>query len=188
MHSVDQLNYILRRCLGQNSMAEIKNVSWSTSSLIKNLLRFGPKMGRTCEQRNRVKITHNSFVVPNALPGLIEPNAPINANHIPTGSAHQLEQRRGAGAETDYWRSRRETFNHTPRMRQNVFAIIVHAKTADPRIEELHRLRSGSNLRVQIFCQRAGYQSHHRVPGTVVVIHQPFGVDIVLRAAAFNHV
>jgi len=51
-----------------------------------------------------------------------------------------------------------------------------------------NRLRSGSNLSIQILSQRPRDQSKHCVPGARVVVHQPLCVNVILRTTALDHV
>ena len=73
-------------------------------------------------------------------------------------------------------------------VRQDEAPVVVGREAADPAVEQLHGLRSGCDLRVEVAGDRAGQAAHQRVPRLRRLVHQRLGVHVVARAAAFDDV
>jgi hypothetical protein len=71
---------------------------------------------------------------------------------------------------------------------QHVAPVVVGRERADPAVEELHGLRAGGDLQVQVVAHRDGEPLHERVPRAGVVEHEALRLEERARAAALDQV
>ena len=100
------------------------------------------------------------------IPGRIKIDPPVHADNIAAGSPERLEKSAGAGAEMDDWNARSHVCNGGVRMGENESLVVLGRQTAGPTIEELHSLRPGCDLSVQIFGGERRKALHQSAPGT----------------------
>ena len=125
--------------------------AWSRTSIARR--RSSRCVG---QERHRVEIALDRAVVADHLPGVVEPHAPIDADHAAPASASS-----GSSCGLPVAKLITGTPGVMPRMtcvhvRQHELAIVVDAEAADPGVEELHRLGAGGDLGVEIDDDRAG--------------------------------
>jgi hypothetical protein len=72
--------------------------------------------------------------------------------------------------------------------RQHVAAVVFHAQTSYPTIEYLNGASPGPRLLSGIFRSDRDQLAHQFVPHLRRRIHHLLGVDVIARAAAFDHV
>ena len=73
-------------------------------------------------------------------------------------------------------------------MRQDELAIVGRRERAHPGVEELHGLRAGGDLAVQVVGGDLGEARHEGVPGRRLRAHEALGVEEVPRGAALDQV
>src|SRR5215510_8488813 len=117
MNHFHQRDHVFDRSFRQDSMAEIKNVSWASSSLSQNSFRVRSQRLLIRKQRDGIEISHDRHIVTDALPAFIETYAPVEPDHVATSFTHQLEQRRRSRTEMDHWHTRRHVADHALRVR-----------------------------------------------------------------------
>ena len=114
---------------------------------------------------------------PMRLPRLVERDAPVGADHVAAGLAHVGEHDRRAGAEVDRRHAPcRRRSKMRLRVRQRELAVVGGAERADPRVEHLHRVDAGLDLRDQVVADDVGEQRAEPVPGLGLAVHQRLGV------------
>ncbi len=91
MYCFDKRDHVLDRCLRQNTVTKIKDVTGSSTRLFENLSRSRAKVVLVRKQCDRIEIAHYTNIVPNAFPSFIQRYAPIKSNYIAAGLTHQLE-------------------------------------------------------------------------------------------------
>ena len=126
---------------------------------------------------------------PMRVPGLVERRAPVGADHVAAGLAQLVEDRSGADAEMNRRHAgRRDALEDLLRVRQDELAVVGGVQRADPRVEHLHGVDAGFDLRDEIVADDVGEQIAEAVPRGGVAVHQRLGVREVVRVAAFDRV
>ena len=97
-----------------------------------------------------------------ALPRIVERDAPVGADHVAAGVAHEVEHHRRAGAEVDGRHPRADDLEDALRMGQRELAVIGGAQRAHPRVEHLHRVHAGLDLRHEVVAHELGEHAHSR--------------------------
>jgi len=122
-------------------------------------------------------------------PATVERDAPVEADDLGSGLVHRGKQRGAIGAKINNWRAGfLQTLNQAADVRQNVAAIIFYAQAADPAVKNLDDIGSGTHLRGGIFGGNVDQLAHQLIPVSGRVVHHLLGVEIMTRAAAFDHV
>ena len=122
-------------------------------------------------------------------PALVERDAPVEADDFGSGFVHRRKQRSAVGAEINNGRAGfLQALHENGDVRQDVAAIVFHAEAADPAIENLDDIGAGSHLGSGVLGGDIHQLAHQRIPVGGRVVHHLLGVEIVARAAAFDHV
>ena len=122
-------------------------------------------------------------------PAFVERDAPVEADDFGSGFIHRGQQRGAIGAKINDGRAGfLQTLYQAGHMRQNVAAVIFHAEAADPAVENLDDIGAGAHLGGGIFCGDLDQLAHQRIPVSRGVVHHLLGVEVMARAAAFDHV
>ncbi len=121
--------------LGHDAMPEVEDMAWASSSLSQDppgltldLLSWG-------EQEGGVEISLDGDAVPQPLPGLIQLDAPVQADHRAAGVPLELEERIGVRPEVDDRDLGIEPREEARHVRLNEPAVIGGAERPDPAIE-----------------------------------------------------
>ena len=124
-----------------------------------------------------------------ASPTFVERDAPVESDHVRSGLFHRGKKRGAVGAEVnDRHSGLLQLLHHAGDVGQNVAAIVFHAEASDPAIENLDDVGPGADLISGIGGGHDDQFAHQRVPVVGRVVHHFFGVDVVARASAFDHV
>ena len=117
------------------------------------------------EQQRRIQIALNRAIEPDALPRFVERRAPVGADHGAARLAQLAEDRACAHAEVNRGHVvAASASNIRPRVRQDELAVVARVQCADPRIEHLHGVHAGLDLRDQIVGDDVGQQRAEPVP------------------------
>src|SRR5262245_8573746 len=92
---------MLDRCRRQNTVAEVEDVPRSTAHTLQDVIGLAEHAVCGAEQERRIEIALDRRFEADALPGGIDRDPPIDADHRTTGRAEFLQERRCAGAEVD---------------------------------------------------------------------------------------
>ncbi len=122
-------------------------------------------------------------------PAPVEGDAPVEADDFSSGFIHRGKQRGAIGAKVNNrCAGFLQTLHQAADVGQNVAAIIFHAEAADPTVENLDDIGSGTHLRGGIFGGNVNQLAHQLIPVSGRVVHHFLGVEIMTRAAAFDHI
>ena len=125
-------------------MTEIENVARPPAGPPQNIFDAPLNFMERGKQVKRIEIPLHGTIMAHHGPGLIKMDAPIDADHIAAGLAHLPKNRRRAGAEMNQGNAFvLEPLKNQLDMRHHIFGIVPGRQTADPAIEQLHRLRAG---------------------------------------------
>ena len=120
-------------------------------------------------------------------PGVVEPDAPVDADRAPARGRHLGEQlRRRSGAEVDRRHARR--LEHARRVRSDELSVVGHREHADPGVEELDRVGAGGRLRGDVARELLGQPLHERVPGRRLAVHERLRADEVAARLALDEI
>ena len=156
-------------------------------SLLQHVAGPQPQLIEVGHQRQRVQVPLHPIFRPDQLPGVVQPQPPVDPDHIRVRLGQQRQQRRIASGKVDH----RRAFNGADDrldVGQHEAAIVVGTKAAGPGVEQLDDLRPGPNLGVQVDRHRAGQPLHQRPPSAFVAVHQGLGMQIIAARAALDGV
>ena len=188
-YKIHQHTHIFYRCLRQNAVAQIKDVSRPPCSLAQNSFRPDLQFFLVRKQQHGIKIAlHRAFKV-QTTPGLVERHSPVHAHHLRSGFFHHWKQRGGVGAEVDDRDPGGfEPLDQIGGVGQDRFPVVFHAQAANPAVKHLQHVGSGFHLFGGVRGQHLNQLAHEQRPCRRFVVHHFFGVDVISGAAAFNHV
>jgi hypothetical protein len=140
------------------------------------------------EQQGWIEIALQGAIEADAVPRHIQRDTPVDADHITAGVAKLLENGRGTRSEMNRRHASADGVEDPPRVRQRELAIIVRAQVADPRIEHLHGVDAGVDLRAEIVGDDVGQLLAEAMPGIGMPVHQRLRLGEVVRMSAFDRV
>ncbi len=136
MHKLHQRRHMLHRRLRQNAVPQVEDMSGATAGPLQHICGPAFDLGEGGEQRYRVQVALDGDVVAQPAPGIVQVDAPIDADYIAAGLLHQLQHPVGVGPKVDDWHTGApRSLDHLPRVGQHVFLVVAGAERADPRIE-----------------------------------------------------
>src|SRR5579875_1750739 len=92
MDHFDQLNDVLNRGVGKNSMTQIKDVPETSGGLPENFLNPLADERQIRIQDHRIEISLNGDLRSQAFPGFIQFDVRIKSDHAPSRVSHAFEQ------------------------------------------------------------------------------------------------
>src|SRR5215831_17796809 len=126
MNEGDKRLHMLDRRLGQNAMAQIKDVPRSPPGALNNISRCRLYLLPGGEKHDRIKIPLNGCLISDFLPSGIERNAPVQADDIGAGLGNFRKQGGRIGSEVDHGNAfPLESMYEFARTRQNITAIVL---------------------------------------------------------------
>ena len=102
MNGINQGDNVIDRSLGQNSVAEIEDMTGASAGAVEDRARALANFGDSGEQRNRVEIALNRNVLTEPLPRFREIDAPVETDNVAARLAHEFEQIAGDRTEMDH--------------------------------------------------------------------------------------
>jgi hypothetical protein len=152
MHQIDDRFDVLHRRMLQNAMAQVENVTRATARAAQNIMDALFDFRERSKEQSGIKIPLNRDIMPKSSPAIVQGNAPVQADHIPTGTLHKQKESRSICPEMDH----RHILciggrQNSPGIRQHKIFVILRAERTHPRVEDLHSLRTGPDLGHQIF-------------------------------------
>src|SRR6266566_1538483 len=176
-----------RICLGKDTMAEVENVSGPLGSASQHVTRPRLRGIPAREQPRRFQVPLDPTVESHLLPRKIERLLRIDADYVAASFRHQLEQRGALRSEMD---SRdalyvREDAGH---VRLNEIGVIPRTQGSNPRVEQLHDLRSGAHLGVEIANDDGAELLEEGTPRLRLGVHERLGGRVVARRSSLDQV
>ena len=101
MHELNEAAQVARIRLGEHAVAEVEDVARAPANRLED-----PQGGRLdplprAEQQRRLEVPLHAAFGADELPGAIDRDPPIDADHVAAGLGHLLQQVRGPSAEVD---------------------------------------------------------------------------------------
>ena len=147
-----------------------------------------PDPGRSGQQERRIEIALHADPRAQAAPRLPEIDTPVQADHGAPGLPHQFQQPRRSRPEVDHRNPRRDSGDDAAHVRQDSPLVVLGGQASDPAVEELHGVRAGGDLAVEVPDRQDGELLHQRVPGGRLAVHQPLRLEEVLRGMPFDQI
>src|SRR5216683_7306601 len=132
MHHIDQRNHMVDRRFGQDTVSQIENMARTAARLFEDRAHAVANLRDIGKQRYRVKVALHGDAGTETLPGLRQIDAPIEADYVAPGLAHQFEQIARHRAEVNHGNRVTHRFDNASGMRQYETAIVVGAETSHP--------------------------------------------------------
>src|SRR5262245_50516976 len=186
VYEVDQPLQVPVRRVRQYAVAEIEHVTVAHRRAVEDALgrRFDrfPRGGAD----RRIEVALDRPVGADSLPGAIERDAPVDADRVAPGIPHRVEQLARPNAEVD--RRDREVLQHRAGPRLHRRLIVIWAQGPGPRVEQLHDLRAGLDLREQVRAGDLRQRAHQRCPRGRGLEHHRLRPRVVARRTALDQV
>src|SRR5579862_8311057 len=189
LHETRQALHVLNRRLRQDAMAEIENMPRASGSTAKNIFRTRLYFFPVSEEKHWIEIALHRALVIEASPAFIEWNAPVESNNVGSRFAHRWQKRGAIGAKVNNGHSRLlQLLHHAGDVREDGAAIVFHAETSHPAVENLDDVGSRAHLIGGVGRRDGDELAHECIPVGGTVVHHFLGVDVIARTSAFNHV
>src|SRR5947209_19916241 len=164
-------------------------LSGASTCLLENSLGAGPQFLLIRKQQHRIEVSLDCAFVVQRLPALIYTDSPAPTHTLSSGFFHRGQQcRRGRSKVDDGYTGSLEPLHQIASMRQDVTAVVLNAQAADPAIENLEGISAALHLVCGIRSQYFDQLLHENLPGSRIGVHHLFCMDVVARAATFDHV
>ena len=122
-------------------------------------------------------------------PGLVEREAPVDADDVAPGPRHGLEEMRGGRAEVDGGHpGGGNRLEDAPAVGEDRRLVGAHRQRPGPGIEELDHLGARLDLRLQVADRHLGQRRHEAVPEIGLAVEQRLGARELLGGLALDHV
>ena len=131
------------------------------------------------------------------LDGLLHVEAPVDADDVAAGLLGQVEHRgravrevddRHAAIRNDLVAVRLDLVDDALGVLQHGALVVARSDVADPAVEELHGLRAGVDLRLEVGDGGVGELGQQQVPRLGLAPHERLAVLVVARAVALDRV
>ena len=194
MNRINHRQDVIDRRVRQHAMTEVGDIAWPghhalvVSDLREHLADSAADFLDGGEEQGRIEIALQCLIGTDQAAGIVQPQPPIDTDHVAARFAQQRRQGRIARGKMDHRHAGADPLNHRAAVRQDVAAVVIHTQATDPAIEELNGLGPGVDLGVEIQGHAAGDAAHHDVPRGRVAIHQALGGAVVAARAAFDRV
>src|SRR5215470_17207030 len=164
---------VFDRCYRQDAVSEVEDVPRTAAGSFEHVVdRFENAIER-CEQHGGIEIALDGAIGADAIPGLVERRAPVDADDVASRVAKLAKDRAGSDAEVDGRHAeRRDPLEDALRVRQDELAIVVGVELTDPRIEHLYDVDTGFDLCSKIVADELGQLVAERMPRFWRAIHQ----------------
>ena len=139
------------------------------------------------EDDGRVEVALEDLVR-QALRGLVERDAEVDAADFGAGLGHRFEQVPGADAEVDARHGLRDARERGGGVREHEAAVVGLGEGPGPGVEQLHGLGSGLDLDAQELAADGGEAGGDAVPDLGVGLHERLGLRVVAAGAALDEV
>jgi len=141
----------------QDAMTEVEDVARTAGGALEYFVGRREDASEWSEEERGVEIALNRPVGPDARPRLVERRAPVSADDVAAALPQLAQNRSGADAEMNRGDARPalccragaaggEAIEDLPDMGQDELSIVGRVQRADPRIEHLHRIDTGTKL------------------------------------------
>ena len=121
------------------------------------------------EQRGGIEVSLHAAVVPDLLPAAVERDAPVEADHVPSGLGHLPQEGGRPGAEVD--RRHVDGGEDPGRVGRGEPLVVGRRQRADPRVEDLDHVGAGAHLPVHVAGEGVGELVQQRVPDGGLAVH-----------------
>ena len=170
-------------------MSQVEDVASPPRRPLEHIVGRAEHALERCQQDRRVQISLNCPVGADALPGLVKRRPPVGADDVAACRAQFGEDSAGADAEMNRRHAERLDRVEQPAcVRQDEFAIVGGIQRADPRVEYLHRVDAGLDLRDQVVGNHLGQAVAEAVPRRGCAVHQCLRMRKIARVSSLDRV
>ena len=82
MHVPREILHVFQRCVWQDAVADVEDVSWLSAGASQDVIRRGKEAIARREEDRRIEVALHRAAVSDDSPGFIERLPPIEANHV----------------------------------------------------------------------------------------------------------
>src|SRR6056297_3669788 len=189
MHTLHQMNRVLRRYRRQDAMTQIEDKTGTVSIFIQNPLDFFLNIIFRSIKNRGVKIALHGHIVTEDSASFVDIEMPVKTDDITAGSLDQVEHGATVFNKIDNWDILAiKTIDQAFHIRQIIALKIVGSQKAPPGIKNLDRLGAGGNLHIQIASIHLGDLFHQLVIERKVAVHHLLEAGKILTSLPLNHV
>ena len=169
-------------------MAEIEDVAGRAAHGLEETGGFAADDLRRGVHEHRVEVALQRDVGRDELAHDAEVGGPVDAQHAGAAEGEVGELRRAALGVDDDWEILGQRGDDLPDPAQRGRLIILAGDDAAPRVEELDRIGAGADLHLAVVDDRGRDLLQERVEQRPVGVEEGLDADVVVRAAALDHV
>ena len=189
MHVTSERLEILDRRARKHTVSEIEDVPPPSGRAPKHVVGCRQKPIARAEEQRRIEIALDPALRSNRGPRIVEPLAPVHADHVPARVGEIRENRSRPDAEVNHRHAgSRGGVEDLLRVRKRELAVVAPAERAGPRVEDLQCLRAGLDLRRQVIAHAIGEHRTEPVPRRSLLVHERLGAQIVARRSSLDGV
>ena len=138
------------------------------------------------EEQRRVEVPLDALRLAHGGPALVERDAPVEPDHVPSGRGHERQQRRGAGPEVD--RRHVDRGEDPRRPGRDELRIVRGRERADPRVEELDHVGAGAHRLLNVSREPVGEALHQGMPRLRLGVHERLHARKVAARLALDEI
>src|SRR3972149_3366074 len=189
VHAVDYRPDVIDGRAENYAVAKVEDVARASARHVDYLLDPLPYLGDRAEEDYGVEVALYGLVIADGLPCVVEPDLPVDSDDVSPGELNEVEIGACVGAEVYYGHALfPDPLYYLLCIWHRVVPEVVRPEAPDPAVEELHYLRSGVYLGLEVYDYDLGDLVHQYLPALGVRVHELFCVDVVLRALALDYV
>ena len=170
-------------------MAQVEDVAWLALGFCKHRVHLAGQYLPWGQQGHRVQIPLDGVVASDRLPGRGQGYPPVHADDLRIQVLEKRQQACGAGGKVNSRDARRlQSPQQGLDVGFHITGIVPRTQSAGPTVEDLHRLRAGVDLGLEVIQGDADQPLHEGIPGLGMVVHPAFGLDVVAGTPALDGV
>ena len=170
-------------------MPEVEDVPRAPARERQNPLHALTNVVVGCVEHGRIEVALDAFVPTDSLPSLVERDAPVEPDDVPSGLADVFQELTRTDAEVD-----RRTVEGSERLEDggavwlDVAAIVFRAEVPHPTVEYLQHLRARLGLGSQVRDRDGRELAHERGERFRLPVHEALRLDEGARGPAFDQI
>src|SRR5918993_4247035 len=102
MHHIDNGFDVLHRCVLQDAMTQIEDMTGASLGAAHNILHAFFDLRPRRKEQSRVEIALDGDIMPEEFPAIVQRDAPIEPDHVSAGALHKRQESRGVGPKVDH--------------------------------------------------------------------------------------
>ncbi|CAI8744343.1 NAD-specific glutamate dehydrogenase [Pseudomonas sp. IT-P74] len=193
MHGAQEGARMFRVDFRRDAVTQVEHVTTAFAIAGENAADFCADGFRFCVQHGRVHVALQRDLVTDTGAGTADVAGPVQAQCVGTSIGDAFQPQAAVLGEQDHrhlatFMLADQTADDFLHVGQGELLVRRSGEAAAPAVEDLHRLRAGHDLAVEVAGNGLRELVQQQVQGLRVVVEHGFGLAVVFRRAAFDHV